>query len=374
VATQLTPSARVPVYVLGSWLIGSGTVGGSVVDLAELGKRVAAAAVSALHHEPAQGNPVEVLNQGKDTLDWRALQHWGIDMKRVPPDAVIRYQPTTVWEEHRRLILVALGIILAQTISIFGLLNQRKRRRRAEVQMLAQQTELAHATRVSTVGQLSFTVIHELSQPLGSILRNAETAEILLAKDQPHLGKIRSLVEEIRKDEQRAGDVINRMRALLQKRELTLAPANLKELLAETIGLIGPDARRRKIGLSLQIADSLPQVRGDRVHLQQVLLNLLLKGIEATSEAQTQNPQLTVRAVENINGFVEVTVSDHGPGISPELLDHLFEPYATTKAGGLGLGLSISKHIIEAHGGKIFGKNKPAGGADFTFTLPACER
>ena len=208
----------------------------------------------------------------------------------------MRYRPVTLWGEHRDLVLISLSVLLAQAVTITGLLAQRRQRQRAEAEMLNQRAELAHVSRVSTMGQLASSLTHELNQPLGAILRNAEAAEIFLAKEKPDLEEIRAILADIRKDDQRAGNVIDRMRSLLKRRSVELKFLDLGELLRETIALAGADARAREVKIRLQVPAKLPAVRGDRVHLQQVLLNLILNGMDAMADVPKEERCLTLRA------------------------------------------------------------------------------
>ncbi len=369
-AQMLAPSAGVPVYVLGGAAIGSGALGGVVVDPEVLGAQTGQLALRVLGGIPPATLPIQVETKGTTMLDWRAVQRWRIKKNRVPADAVIRFRPETLWQEHRDLILILLVVFGAQTVTIGGLLAQRTRRRRAEVEILNQRAELAHVTRVSTMGQLASALAHELNQPLGAILRNAEAAEIFLQKENPDLDEIRAILADIRKDDQRAGNVIDRMRSLLKRRRLELKPLDLGELLAETVSLARPDARTRQINLTLQMPPKLPVVRGDRVHLQQVLLNLILNGMDAMTDSAKNGRLVTVQAGTDQDGNVEVAVNDNGIGIPSDKVESLFEPFFTTKPNGMGMGLAISQTIIEAHGGKIWGGNNAAHGAVFKFTLP----
>ena len=370
-AQMLVSSASVPVYVLGGWVLGSGAVGGSVVDSEDLGVRAGQLALRVLGGANPKALPIEEATKGTPMVDWRALQRWRIRESRVPAGGIIRYQPETLWDEHRNLILILLAVFLAQAVTIAGLLAQRRQRQLAEAEILNQRTELAHVARVSTMGQLTSALAHELNQPLGAILRNAEAAEIFLQKEKPDLEEIRAILADIRKDDQRAGSVIDRMRSLLKRRSVELKSLNLGELLAETITLAGSDARARHVNLILQVPPKLPSVRGDRVHLQQVLLNLILNGMDAMTNGTRAGRILTVRAEMRKDGNVEVSVNDCGSGIPADKVERLFEPFFTTKASGMGMGLAISQTIIEAHGGKIWGGNNVTRGAIFKFTLPA---
>ncbi len=372
-AQLLVPSASVPVYVLGASALGTGVVGGAVVDPDNLGTRAAQLATRILDGKDTKSVPIEVDTKGTQLVDWRALQRWHIKESLVPTDCGVRYRPQSLWEQHQDIIMVSLCVFLAQAVTIAGLLTQRRQRRLAEIEVLNQRTELAHVARVSMMGQLASALAHELNQPLGAILRNAEAAELFLQKEKPDLEEIRAILADIRKDDERAGNVINRMRSLLKRRSLESDPLDFQGLIEETIMLARSDARNRRINLSLRADPELPLVLGDRVHLQQVLLNLMLNGMDAMANCRPADRQLAILVRMAKDGSVEVVVRDSGTGIAPEKLDRVFEPFFTTKSEGMGMGLAISRTIIEAHGGKIRAENNPDKGASFIFTLRPAE-
>jgi C4-dicarboxylate-specific signal transduction histidine kinase len=220
------------------------------------------------------------------------------------------------------------------------------------------------------MGQLTSALAHELNQPLGAILRNTEAAEIFLQNESPNMEEIRAILKDIRKDNQRAGNVIERMRTLLKRSSLQLKPLDMGELLMETVTLVRSDARVRQVNISLHIQRKLPAVQGDRVHLQQVLLNLILNGMDAMAALPKAERSLIVLAEVTMDGNVEVAINDCGTGISKDNLGRIFEPFFTTKLKGMGMGLAISRTIIEAHAGKIQAENNAQRGATFKFTLP----
>ncbi len=373
-AQMLAPPAHVPVYVMGGWVLGSGAVGGSVVDSEDLGARGGQLAWRVLGGIKPEDLPIEVATKGTPMVDWQALKRWRISERRLPADCMVRFRPVTLWEEHRTIILSSLAVFLAQAGTIAGLLAQRKLRRRAETEISRQRTELAHVSRVSTMGQLASALAHELSQPLGAILRNTEAAELFLKNDRPDLVEIRAILADIRKDDQRAGNVIERMRSLLKRRELESNPVDLGELIEETVALAWADASARRVTLTMQVSANLPLVLGDRVHLQQVLLNLILNGLDAVAAGENVERMLVIRAGLGTGGNVEVAACDSGTGIPADKINSLFEPFFTTKPNGLGMGLAISRTLIEAHGGKIWAENNVDRGATFKFTLPAERR
>jgi two-component system, LuxR family, sensor kinase FixL len=230
---------------------------------------------------------------------------------------------------------------------------------------------LAHAGRLALVGELTGSIAHELNQPLGAILANAAAAEKLLASGSPPLEEIRNILADIRKDDLRAAEVIQRVRALLRKRETLMHPLDLNEVADEVVQLVSTDARRRSVALETEIASGLPVVRGDRIYLQQVLLNLLLNGMDAMMDTPQADRRIIVRTQRSGEQSVSVSISDSGHGIPSDRLSHVFESFYTTKEHGMGLGLAIARSIIEVHGGRIWASNNPGGGATFCFTLPA---
>jgi len=309
-------------------------------------------------------------------VDWRALQRWHIKSSRLPAKCVIRYQPHSLWEEHRQWFLLFGLAFFAQAITIAGLLVQRQRKQNAEAEILRQRTELAHASRVSMMGQLASALTHQLNQPLGAILRNAEAAEVYLQKQPPDLKEVQAILTDIRRDDKRAGDVIDRMRSLFQRQKLTLGPLDLGDLVADSLVMVQPDAAVRQIRLDADIPPHLPMAQGDRVHVQQVLLNLIFNAMDALKAVPPSRRTVLVRLVRTPPGNFQITVSDAGTGVSPEYAAHIFEPFFTTKSNGMGMGLAISKTIIEAHGGEIWMHSNGMEGATFTFILPpaGCDR
>jgi C4-dicarboxylate-specific signal transduction histidine kinase/type III secretory pathway component EscS len=241
--------------------------------------------------------------------------------------------------------------------------------RQAAEEARQHRAELAHVSRSIMLGELSASLAHELNQPLGAILRNAEAAEIFLQQPAPDLEELRAIVADIRHDNHRAGAVISRMRAFLQRHEVERQPVDPALLGREVVNLVRAEAVQRVVRLDLQLETPLPTIMGDRIQLQQVLLNLLLNAFDAVQEVAPENRHVTVR-VQCTGGLVTFAVHDAGPGILPHQLPRLFEPFFTTKAKGLGMGLAISRTIVESHGGRLVAENLPAGGASFRFALP----
>ncbi|MBV8143851.1 MAG: hypothetical protein JO184_02500 [Gammaproteobacteria bacterium] len=255
--------------------------------------------------------------------------------------------------------------VMAVELSRGFLLHRQTRQELEELR-----SELARAGRVTALGQLASALAHELSQPLGAILRNAEAAEIHLNSASPNLDELREIVSDIRKDDRRAGDVIEQMRALIKRRTLEMHPLPLNEVVQDVISLVHSDAVARHVALDCVVAPGLPLVAGDRVHLSQVLLNLIINGMDAIQASPAITKRVVIEARPREKGRVEVAVTDSGPGVPPDVIDKVFDPFYTTKSGGLGMGLPISRTIIEAHGGKLWAEHAPGGrGLTFRFTL-----
>lgn len=267
------------------------------------------------------------------------------------------------------LLLVGSGGTLVWSWSRKRVARAMERERTAhETQRLRE--ELAHASRVSSMGQLATGLAHELGQPLGAILRNAEAAEMLMDQASPDLVEIRAILADIRQDDQRAAGVIERMRAFLKRRSVEPTRLSAGELLHEVETLVRHNALQHQIQVALEVSPGLPEVHGDRVQLQQVLLNLLINGMDAVSQQPSETRRLVVQARPTGGRMIEVSVRDSGPGIPAPSLGQVFEPFFTTKPHGMGLGLAVSKTIVEAHQGQIWAENLAGGGARFCFTVP----
>jgi len=245
--------------------------------------------------------------------------------------------------------------------------------RRAELEAEERRKEVTHLTRVAILGELSGALAHELNQPLTAILSNAQAAQRLLAKTPVDLEEVREILTDIGNEDKRAGNVINRLRALMKRGEAKLLPLDLNALTEDVLELAHSELVERNVAVKTRLAAGLPDVRGDRVQLQQVVLNLIMNACEAMNGNSNGDRSLEVSTVRDGNSRLRLTVADHGPGIPPELLDRIFEPFMTTKADGLGLGLSICRSIVAAHAGRLWGVNNPDGGASFSVSLPVHE-
>jgi signal transduction histidine kinase len=278
---------------------------------------------------------------------------------------------------HRGLVqsphVVTLSFLLVVVIMAYELGSDLLRAARMEEEMTQRRSELAHLSRMAVMGELSGALAHELNQPLAAILGNAQAAQRYLARGDVNLNEIRDMLADIVDSDRRAGEVIKRLRALFRKEEARHDALDLNEVVAEVLLLTRSDLISRRVVVDLDLAPQLPAVSGDRVQLQQVLLNFVVNGCDAMS-GEAASCRLAVRTGLADARTVVVTVSDTGQGIPAADLERIFEPFVSTKADGMGLGLAVCRTIISAHGGRVWATNNSNVGASLHFALPAARR
>ena len=258
------------------------------------------------------------------------------------------------------------------TTHLIGTLIDVSDRRRAEIDADDQRRQLIHLTRGAVLGEFSGSLAHELNQPLTAMLANSQAAQAMLDDEDPDIEEIKAILEDIVDDNKRAGDVITRLRSLVKREDIAFQDLDLNEVVDGVIELIHSDLIERRIELRTKLDRNLPLVRGDSIQIQQVLLNLVRNACDAMSASE--NRQLTLTTDGALKDGAGILVADTGKGVPLELQDKVFEPFITSKSHGLGLGLAISRTILKVHGGSIWCKQNPGGGAIFAFSLPAAER
>jgi signal transduction histidine kinase len=260
-------------------------------------------------------------------------------------------------------------IIAGQAMLIVALFSQRRRRRLAEQAELAQRAELGRASRLAVAGELTGAIAHEINQPLGAILANADAGDLMLDSGTDRREELRTILADIRRDDLRASDVIRRLRDLLGKHVVERKELDLNSVVSDLESIMRAEAQRRGVALEIRRAPETLAIMGDPVQIQQVLLNLVLNAMDAVADESEARRTVVVSVAKGETGAV-LAVRDRGRGIAPEQRTKLFESFFSTKRNGMGLGLSITRTIVEAHGGRIWVESGPGEGAVFQAEWP----
>jgi signal transduction histidine kinase len=301
--------------------------------------------------------------------DARALQRWSLDERLLPSDCEVRFADLPIWRQYWRQIALALAIVAAQAALIVALLAQRHRRRRAEQAEQAQRAVLTRASRLALAGELTGAIAHEINQPLGAILSNADAGDLMLDSGTDRREELRAILADIRRDDQRASDVIQRLRGLLGNQKVERKVLDLNEVVSDLASIMRAEARRRGVALEVRRAPETLAIMGDRIQMQQVLINLVLNAMDAVAE-ESEDRRTVVVSGSKGDGGATLAVRDRGRGIAPEDRPKLFDSFFSTKPNGMGLGLSITRTIVEAHGGRIAVESSVAQGTVFQVELP----
>jgi signal transduction histidine kinase len=364
----IAKKANRPIVVGAEPLLQAGGIGGYVLIPTEIGADAARLAIRVLDGERA-GDVAPVTRDAKPIFNWQQMQRWNVSESSLPEGSQIRLREPTFLEQYRWQSMAIFAALFIQAGLIAFLLHERHLRHNAEAESRNRMSELAHVNRQATAGELSSSIAHELNQPLGSILANAETAEMILKSDRPDLGEVREILADIKRDDQRAGEVIRRLRGYLTRAPFETKDIDLNQIMGETFKFLSVQASAHNIALYLQTAPGELRIKGDPVQLQQVILNLVVNSMDAMA-AIPYGRTVIGRTELNGGSTVEISISDSGPGIPPDKLAQVFDPFYTTKDQGMGIGLSIARTIILAHKGRIWAENQSGGGAAFHFTLP----
>ena len=369
VFADLHAAANAPLFARHSVFLGSGIVGGTLMSIDDLGRQTADAALRLLNGAPPSSVRVPPQLPGQPIFDWRELQRWGIPESRLPPGSVVRYRDPSVWREYRGTILSAAGALAIQALLIIGLLFERRARQRAEIDSRRNLALAADAGRRETMSALTHSILHELVQPLTSMMHNAQALEMMIAAKHATTDAIGEILSDIQSEGVRATQIIERYRTMLRSRQLQKKPIDLHAVVKESLALVAHDMAARQIAVNLDLSfESLRHQRrsgalaagvpesGDERHG--------CDGRDAAAPAAGHDNKRSQGCRRQQSACATL-----GPGLPADIIGTLFTPFVTTKSHGLGIGLTIARSIVDAHGGTIEARNNPEGGATFTITL-----
>jgi signal transduction histidine kinase len=371
--TRLYASANAPIFTTDQAFFGREIIGGPMHSPIVLARRAAAVARRILGGERAGTIKDEPSDFAPPKYDWRELQRWNVSETLLPPDATIEFRMPSAWETYRWQIILVCVVLLAQAALIARLLHEQRGRHLAEVQSRQRMSELAHVNRYSMAGELTASITHELNQPLGAILTNVETAELMVKSPAPDLQEVGEILADIRRDDVRASEVIVRLRSLLKKAPLELKNIDLNDVAKDTARFLSELAVGRQVELINLIAPGPLPIKGDEIQLQQVVLNLIVNAMDAMSAMPSADRHIEISTARDGSSAC-LSISDVGPGIPDDQLKQVFEPFFSTKAKGMGMGLSIARTIVEAHGGQLSAENLAERGVAFHLRLPLTEQ
>jgi signal transduction histidine kinase len=360
---QLHSAANAPMFSYTDAYIGKGIVGGPLISGEEQGRETVGVAARLLAGEHASDIKLPPITLGKPQFDARELKRWDIRESDLPPGSAILFRQPSAWERYRWLIIGVAAILALETALIAMLLDQRRRRRIAELDAHHHLADLARMNRRSTMGELSASIAHEINQPLAAILYNTEAARTMLDKPSPDLAELKEILADIARDERRAYEVIRRLRNLLAKTPAETQEVDLNEVVREVFEFLAGQAAARGVTLNTSLAAQPLYIHGDRIQLQQVILNLVINALDAIADAAGAERRVIGRTALADGTSAEVSIEDSGPGIATDKLNQIFEPFFSTKKAGMGMGLSIARTIVASHGGRIWAENLQGRGA-----------
>ncbi|UPJ58438.1 sensor histidine kinase [Bradyrhizobium sp. 192] len=362
--------ANAPIFSEQDAFFGRGIVGGRMTNISAVSRQTAAVAVRILGGESPDSIKTPPIPAAHPRFDWRELNRWNISESQLPRGSEVFFRVPSLWEQYRPQLTAIMAALLLQAGIIALLLVERRRRLVAQGEATSRRHEVVRLNRITTASVLSSSIAHELYQPLGAILSNTEAAQMLIKAHPLDVAQLEEILSDIVRDEQRASEIINGLRNLLNNRTgADLQPLDLNATVRDVVRIVSPEITRRGVVLRTILATERLWVRCDPIHLQQVMINLVMNGIDAMEEAANPH-ELTIRTKLADTGKVETRISDSGPGISKEQLTKIFDAFVTTKPHGTGLGLPIARTIVESYGGELWAENRTRG-AVFSFRLPS---
>ena len=369
-AALVTEVANRPMLVDLDSILGRGAVGGFITESSLLGEAAARVALRVLNGESASNIPIKESELARPIFDWRQLKRFGISEASLPAGSEVRFRELTAWEQYRWQIMLIAAALLIQTTLIIWLYYEHRRRRNAEADSRSALAKFADMNRVATAGELTASIAHEIKQPLAAMVTNANAALRWLTKKTPDLDEARAAMQSVVSDGHRASEVVGGVQAMFKKDGQEKTPLDLNDLIQDVLGLVRGELQAQGIIVQAGLNRRLPLVLGHSGQLQQVILNLVRNAADAMGSVSGRARVLRMKTAIHDPDGVLLSVEDSGIGIDPKDLDRIFESFYTTKSQGMGMGLSICRSIIEAHGGRLWATSAIGHGAVFNVQLP----
>ncbi|HEX5091181.1 MAG TPA: sensor histidine kinase, partial [Burkholderiales bacterium] len=384
-AALMAAASAAPVYGPYETFIGTGVVGGRMPDFTEMGREAGREVLALLDGKSPAQLAVPAGIPARAQVDGRQMRRWGIDERLLPADCEVRFREITPWDRYRGQILAGLAVILAQGALIIALVLNRRRLRRARNEAreeLGRRTEaeglaarlrnrLGRYARERSLGAMASAISHEINQPLIAIQNYAQAAKRRLASNDDDRAKLIELYGKIESQAERAGAITQRVRSLVSASEPLLLSTPPRALLDEIIRIMEPETGMRGCQVTAEAASGLPRVLADALQVELVLVNLVRNAMHSVCTGDRYEKRIRIEARPADDREVQFSVADRGPGVPPGRAEDIFEPLASATSGGMGMGLAISREIVQAHGGRLWYEPDPSGGAIFRFTLRA---
>ena len=372
--SRLHAVANAPIFSYDESFFGREIVGGPLLLVVDSSRQTAAVAARILNGEKAGEIRVPPVQFASPMFDWREMQRWGIGENRLPPGSQIYFRDPTLWSQYRWLLILIASVILTEAALIIGLLYEHRRRRVAEVQSFQRMSELAHLNRLATAGELSASIAHEVKQPLAAMVAQSGAAMRWLGQKTPNLTEARAALGKIQVAGDRASQVVENLRSMFRKESSERRPLDVNSLIENVLGLTRREAQKHGVEVQVSLFEGpMPEISGDQAQLEQVFLNLIMNAIEAMGSSTSGVRTLEIKSAASDTGDVLVTVADSGPGVPVEKFDKIFDAFFTTKPEGMGMGLSICRSIVDAHGGRLWA-SRGEPGLTFYVWLPGLKR
>lgn len=361
--------SSVPVYGMFSSYIGRRMTAGSLLDFQDLGRDAAGLAVQILQHKIGPLQTMQIFATAHCFADAKRVDSFGLALKDLPKNCDIQNPLRNLWTDYQGLVIAAALVIGLQALTIAGMRWQMHRRQAAEQQSDVHRLELQRAMRFAAMGELTASIAHEINQPLGAILSNAQAAEMLLNNGTATVEDLKAILIDIQRDDQRAHTVVSRLRTLLGKIETQQVPVHLHACIQDVMTLLTPEAKRRGVTIALSLRADRDLLKGDPVQFQQMLLNLVLNAMDALDHTERHLRRIQIQTV-SADDHLALTVADNGPGMDETTQERIFDSLFTTKKNSLGMGLSIVRAIVDAHHGTIRVQSRNGQGTVFTVHIP----